>query len=172
MVTLRAFLSVFLLTVHSVAQVPSNVMPPLPEFRVELQDIPVGQDTIVLLEAGKPAPFSGQLFSNDTALRWGNWLEQYRVQTPLMLHAQERVCSAEIRFRDESMAVHERASKAIQEDLRSRLVKVEQRNAELLAEHLKGPPWHRSRTFGIVLGTVGTLGVTALSIWAVSAAAR
>lgn len=42
--------------------------------------IPAGSDRIVSLRQGEPAPFTGHLFDPPTAMRWGNFLEQYRVR--------------------------------------------------------------------------------------------
>jgi hypothetical protein len=169
-VSWRALVASVLLPATASAAEPRFSLPPLvPELRVELQAIPAGEDQIVVLEEGKPAPFSGQLFSNNTALRWGNWLEQYRIQTPLMLETQRAVCVAELQYRDSLLVVHQEASDSIRGDLQARLKSVEQRNAELQAELSAGPGFFRSRDFGVILGVVGAAGLTMLSIWAVDA---
>ena len=152
---------------------PSYRLPPLiPELKVELTSIPEGEDQIVLLERGSPAPFSGQLFSSGTALRWGNWLEQYRVQTPLLLDTQSRMCLTEIQYRDSVIEVKDDAAEKIQEDLMARLERVEEKNAHLQAQLNRGPRWYQGRTFGIVVGAVGSFGFTMLSIWALDASKK
>jgi hypothetical protein len=48
-----------------------------------IEPIPAGDDVIVSLQHGEKAPWKGQLFSPDTALRWGNYLSQYRYHLEL-----------------------------------------------------------------------------------------
>lgn len=171
MVSWRAFLVVLLVTTTAAGEFKTQ-LPELPELKVELTDIPAGEDKIVPVRKGTPAPYAGQLFSDSTALRWGNWLEQYRLQVPLLLKTQETVCLTEIKYRDDVLVVHREASMAIQGDLRVRLERVEEKNAVLQAELAKGPAWYNSRGFGIIVGAVGAFGMTALSVWALNAAAK
>src|SRR5574343_718010 len=46
----------------------------------DVKDIPPGSDRVVPIKEGDKAPFSGQLFDNPTALRWANWVDQYRLK--------------------------------------------------------------------------------------------
>lgn len=169
----KTFVAVLLIPSIALAAEPPYTLPPLvPDLKVELSSIPAGEDHIVSVTKGAPAPFSGQLFSNETALRWGNWLEQYRLQVPMLLQTQERVCFTEIKYRDDVLRVKEDAAAIIQDDMMERLERLEERNTELQTQLNKGPEWYRSRTFGIVIGAVGALGFTALSIWAIDASKK
>jgi hypothetical protein len=58
-----------------------------------VQDIPPGEDRITAVHAGEPSPFAGQLFDNDTALRWGNWLRQLRARLVIDVQKERNVCA-------------------------------------------------------------------------------
>ncbi len=158
----RAFMVVLLIACTAKAQ----VLPPVPEFKLEA--IPAGEDKIVVAYEGKPAPFTGQLFDGATALRWANYLQQYKLQAPLVLETQKQLYLAELSYRDQVLVLERESSKKVQDDFMARLKSLEAKNAVLQAELAKGPPWYASRDFGIVLGVIGTAGLTALSIWALS----
>ena len=150
--------------------VPEQYLPPLPELQI--QPIPAGEDKIVPLRKGEPAPYTGQLYSPETALRWANWLQQYQLQTPLLLGTQRQVCIAEIRYRDSVIRIDQEKFEQLEKDRMDRIARLEEQNAKLQGELSKGPAWYDSRGFGIVIGTVATLGVTVLSVWALNAAAK
>jgi len=150
----RVFLLVFLLPSIVCAQ----ALPP----------IPPGEDRIVPLPKGEKAPYSGQLFDQDTALRWANWLQQYK----LRLKEEQKMCSKlssiELRYQSKLLNIEKRRANAIESDLRARLKRSEE--ARLQAEHeARNPPWYTTRTFGIIVGVVGTAAIFSASIWAFSA---
>ena len=171
MLRIKAFIAAMLIPAVSLAEepVPRYAMPPLP--KLEIKAIPAGADDIVTIKKGEEAPFSGQLYSPDTAIRWLNYMDQYRSKTQLLLDTYKRVCEVELNYRDSVLVAHKAAAADIKKDLEARLLRVEEQNAILQAELAKGPKWYNSRGFGITLGVVGTLGITALSIWAISATA-
>jgi hypothetical protein len=168
----RAFVAAMLLPCVAAAEgpVPPQYLLPLPELK--LQTIPPGEDQIVPLRKGDPAPFAGQLFSQETALRWGNWMQQYQTQTPLLLQTYSQVCTTEIGYRDKVLKISDETSAKIQADQMARIRSLEEQNAKLQGELTKGPPFFQSRTFGIMLGVVSMVGVTALSIWAIEATSK
>lgn len=47
-------------------------------------DVPAGEDRIVVAREGTAAPFTGQLFDQATALRWGNRIVRYRMRIHLL----------------------------------------------------------------------------------------
>lgn len=162
----RALLAVFLVAGTARAQ----ALPPVPEFK--LKSVPEGEDKIQAVFEGRGAPYTGQLFSNETALRWANWLEQYRLQLPILLDTQRQVCLAEIAYRDNVLKFHDEGALKIQNDLTQRLERLELKNTELQVQLSKGPAWYDSREFGIVLGVVGTGALVFLSAWALNQAAK
>jgi hypothetical protein len=131
-----------------------------------VKSIPPGDDKITPVKEGEAAPFDGQLFSPETALRWANWLEQYRLRLDEDLRLQTELCAIEINYRDQRRELEEEANAKIEEDLRARLLAAEQENVEL-QEELHRTPWHKTRTFGIVLGVVGTSLVAGATGWVV-----
>jgi hypothetical protein len=160
----RVFLLIFLFPAFLSAQVPE--LPPVPRF--ELTPVPSGDDNIVVLTKGEKAPFSGQLYDPATALRWANYMEQYRLQLDLCYTSARRLQSNERDYWQGLLEIEESAHKEIRLDLQTRLERVEKKSAELEGELRKGPPWYNTRTFGIIVGAVGAATVFGLSVWAVS----
>lgn len=153
----KVFLLVFLLP----AVVCAQALPP----------IPPGEDKIVPLPKDEKAPFSGQLFDAPTALRWGNWLQQYQ----LRLKEEHKMClklsSIELKYHQELLSIEKRRGSTIEKDLRLRLKRSE--TARLAAEHeARNPPWYTTRTFGIIVGVVGTAAIFSASIWAFNATSK
>ena len=128
-----------------------------------IEIIPDGPDRIVPLALGEPAPFSGQLYDPDTALRWANWLEQYRLRLTLEVNFQRNICTIKTAYGDARLDIEReratRAEAALEASLRRR-----ERELDLALN----PPWYRTTWFGVAAGTAGTLAVTALAAWAVS----
>jgi hypothetical protein len=74
-------LSVLLVVLLIAAPVQAQEGAPVPEGDV---DVPTGPDVIVVAREGVAAPFTGQLFDQATALRWGNRLVRYRMRIHLL----------------------------------------------------------------------------------------
>lgn len=123
-----------------------------------VQDIPPGEDVIEVLFQGKPAPFTGQLFSQETALRWANWLQQYKLRLVEDVKLERRICAAELGFKDAVISIEQEKSEAIQGDLRKRILRVEQLNAKLNDE-INDPSFWSSMEFGVILGVLGASAV-------------
>lgn len=130
------------------------------EVPAQVVDIPPGEDVIESVAKGKPAPFDGQLFSPDTALRWSNWLLQYQARLKSDVEYERKVCAAELLFKSEALAIEQDKSKTIIEDQRARMVRLEQINATL-QDDMNNPSWFDSVEFGLVLGVVGSAIVAA-----------
>jgi len=118
-------------------------------------DIPPGEDTIVTLRKDVPAPWTGQLYSNETSLRWANWLQQYRFQLKQSeLYGQEKLKASEalcLRKSEVTAAGHAEAIKLY----RDRVVAQQASIATLQAE-VADPPFYRTVWFGFVTGVVVT----------------
>lgn len=123
-----------------------------------IQDIPPGKDQIVAMDEGQRAPFSGQLFSTDTALRWGNWLMQYKRRLTLDVEREQKLCGAQLKYHKKLLSIEEDRSLKLSEDLRERLVRSEQRNAAL-QDDINHPSFWSSIEFGLILGVVGSAAV-------------
>ena len=132
-----------------------------------VQEIPPGEDEIVPVAKGQQAPFAGQLFSPDTALRWANWLQQYKYRLEWDVTREQKLCVEEKNYRDKLLVIEKERSKKVEDDLVERLRKTEQ--ARIDAESAAEPAWYSTVEFGIVVGTAITAGAFALSIWALEA---
>jgi hypothetical protein len=79
-----------------------------------------------------------------------------------------KLSSIELRYQSKLLNIEKRRANAIESDLRARLKRSEE--ARLQAEReARNPPWYTTRTFGIIVGVVGTAAIFSASIWAFSA---
>jgi len=112
----------------------------------KIETVPEGADRIVSVKKGAEAPFEGQLFDNDTALRWANWLRQYKLRLKVDVEEQQQLCAVRL----------ESAAK-LREAETARYRKVEAAYALRVQElqyRLDNPPWYSSPTFYVVVGVV------------------
>ena len=143
----RVFLIIFLL--------PSIVLAQTPPIEAN----PPGEDKIEPINKGDPAPYSGQLFDPMTALRWGNWLQQYKLRLRLDVEKEQEICAAKTKFHLQLLNIEETRAKAVEKDLRLRLKTSEA--ARLTAEdEARNPPWYRTVWFGAGVGVVVTVSIT------------
>lgn len=159
----RAFIIVLLLPAVALAQVPSpeRETPPI-------QAIPAGEDKIVSLKKGEPAPFDGQLYSPSTALRWAHWLMQYKYRLVWDVELERKVCTEEKTYRDNLLVIEKDRTSKVETSLRTALRESETERLEA-EEAARNPPWYSTMEFGMVMGAVVTAGVVALAVWAVDA---
>jgi hypothetical protein len=130
--------------------------------------IPTGDDHISTLKKGQPAPFDGQLFDTDTAIRWGFWLQQYKYRLGADAKKYQQLCRVEMDFRDKKLAIEQERSEKVEKDLRDRLLRSEK--ARVAAEEeANDPPWYNTRVFGVIIGVVATAAVFGVAVAAVSA---
>ena len=47
------------------------------------------------LPMGEPAPYNGQLYDNETAMRWANWLRMWRKQYEIDMNASMQTCAVD-----------------------------------------------------------------------------
>lgn len=134
-----------------------------------VESIPPGEDIIVPVKKGAAAPIDGQLFSPETALRWANFLQQYKLRLAWDVKYAEDVCKEETAYRDKLLVIEKDRSAATEKSLRDELLKSEKSRIEAEEEVREGPAWYETVEFGIVLGTAVTAGAFALSIWALEA---
>jgi len=125
---------------------------PAPEGDV---DQPPGEDVIVVVGRGVPAPFSGQLFDPATALRWGYRTVRYRllIQTlraELQVCHEERAASTE-RQLDIQSSSYVREIEGLRTDLREQAARYE---GEL--QRYRSPPFYETWSFGFAMGVVVT----------------
>lgn len=121
--------------------------------------IPPGDDRIEVLMQGQPAPYTGQLFDNKTALRWGNYLEQYRLRLRIDVEQAQKVDQAQIDFWKTKADLSEQRYTTVTVDY--------QKQVAVLQEELRNPPFYRSTWFGVALGVAGTCLAVGATAWLV-----
>lgn len=108
--------------------------------------VPPGDDVIVPLRLGEPAPFTGQLYGTATALRWANWLEWYRRQREIEFTLHRSLLQAETTLRLELVQAERAHGERQSQDLRLRLTESRTKLQDLQNEH-DSPPWYRQSWF-------------------------
>lgn len=128
--------------------------------------IPPGDDLIIQMDKGEPAPYGGQLFSTDTALRWGFWLQQYRLRLKLDVETAENKCKVQLEYKDKELQIEKSRAAAMEEDLEARLVRSEEHSLKWQDE-ATNPSFFKTFEFGLLVGVVVTGAVSAAIAWAV-----
>lgn len=129
--------------------------------------IPPGADVIVAVKKGQPAPYAGQLFDINTAIRWGLWLKNCRERAELEQARDKALCENEVKYQTDIADVQINQLEQLNYDLKTRLQKSEQQRLQL--QHDKdNPPWYETRAFWFAIGAVtvggfGTMTAIALS---------
>lgn len=153
---LRAAVAVLLLPSVVLAQTPP---PPAPEVLT----YPPGDDRIEVVKKGEPAPYTGQLFDNDTALRWAVWLKQYKARYGLDLQMEKDRCAVVVAYQSKLVDIEREQGQKIAADLKERL-KVSEQARIKVEDELRNPSFFKQpgTWFGIGLVTaLVTVGVTA-----------
>ncbi len=125
----------------------------------DVVNIPAGADKIVPMRKGEPSPMEGQLFDNDTALRWANWLVQYKNLLKHNVELQQKLCSIDMNLATQKLEIEQARTQKIIPDLEAKLAK-----AKDDAEH---PPFYKTFWFGASLGgtitAIGIIGAASLA---------
>lgn len=144
---LIALLLILTISTPALAQTPISTYPP-------------GDDRIVSIKKGDPAPYDGQLFDTNTAFRWGNWMDQYRIRLKLDVEVQKNIDAVQIAYMNEVLKLERQQYATVTTDY--------QKKVQALEEKLAAPTtWYGTQTFSFVMGAVCMAGVFALSIWAI-----
>jgi hypothetical protein len=124
--------------------------------------LPPGEDNIVVLKKGDPAPFTGQLFDQPTALRWGNYLLQYKFRLQADVELQRKLGGLDLQLAEKKLVLEKELYTKVTTDLQAKLDAANKRLAV-------GPAWYETPTFGFAAGIVTSLvvvGVTAAFVHA------
>lgn len=152
--------SVFPQDIHRVDDISPDVPP--------IEAIPPGPDKITPLRKGQLAPHDGQLFDVSTAIRWGNWLQQYKYRLVWDVEKEQQLCRAETTYRDRALEIEEERAAEVEDDMTARLLRSEK--ARLAAEEeARNPPWYSTWTFGTVTGVVVTAVIFGVAVAAIDA---
>lgn len=134
-------------------------------------DIPAGSDKIVPLKKGELVPYDGQLFDNPTALRWGNWLLQYKYRLVADVDLQKRLCEADTGLWSKKYELLDHRYKLVTEDYQKQIV-LWQNEAAKYKQELENPPWYKSPFFHITLGVLFTGTAVGLGAYALHSATK
>lgn len=129
----------------------ASVVASLPSIQV----IPPGDDKIVPLKKGEPAPYDGQFFDNNTALRWGNWLLQYKFRLKADVELTQKLGATDVELWKNKYSLVEEKYTLVTKDYQKRVADLETQTEKLRFE-IANPSWYRSPLFGFVLGVVVT----------------
>lgn len=135
---------------------------------VQAQDVitfPPGDDVIIQMNKGEPAPYQGALYNVDTAIRWGYWLQQYKLRLKEDVEAEKRKCKVHLEFKDKELKLEREKNELIIDDLRTRLGRAEEGrlNAE---DDARNPSFFKTFEFGLIVGVIVTSATTAMLLWA------
>lgn len=121
------------------------------------QDFPPGEDQIVPLAVGDRAPFEGQLFSTDTAIRWGFRLQSLRLRLDADVAAANESCAVQTELLTTKLNLAQERfdfSVSMLQDERTQLQAQVVQLTQAVAD-AQDTPWYRTVTFGIIVGVVG-----------------
>lgn len=123
----------------------------------DIQDIPPGEDVIVGVLKGESTPFNGQLFDIKTAVRWANWLTQYKEKIEVDAAKSKALCTSELAYQQDISDADIQHFDRANTDLKIRLQRAEEKRIQ--AEHERDhPAWYTSPWFGVVVGVMMTSG--------------
>lgn len=120
-----------------------------------IQNIPEGEDKIVSVREGEKAPFSGQLYDSSTALRWGNWLVQYKLRLDGWDMYQNKLTDLNTLYWDKRLIIVDEARKK-EEALYLGKINEQQTSIISLTKQLQDPPFYKTVWFGFVSGVLVT----------------
>ena len=126
-----------------------------------VQAIPPGDDTIVSVKQGEPAPFTGQLFENNTAIRWGHYLEQYKYRLTADVALQMKLSQADVDYQKKLLVLE-------QEKYTKVVAELEAKNQALQVQ-VSDPPFYTRVWFGITVGVVAAFGAVGLAAYGLHA---
>jgi hypothetical protein len=154
MMFLRFIACVLLLVIPT--EVMAQTVTPAP-----LQAVPPGDDSITAVQKGTPAPVTGQLFDQPTAIRWGNYLQQCKMRLVSDVMLQQKVDEAQIDYLLKTVDLERTKYTTVVTDYQTRLTAAQ--NA------IQNPPFYKTPLFGFTLGVLGSLLIGGLAAWLVVA---
>lgn len=127
---------------------------------------PPGEDKIAVIRKGDPAPYTGQLFEDNTALRWAVWLQQYKARYGLDMKAEQDSCQIKLQHTADLASIEADRTSKIEKDLRARLKETDAQRLKL-EEELRNPGFFRQPGLWVGVGVVTTLATVAVTAYAV-----
>lgn len=151
---LRALVAVLLIPSFALAEEP------LPAPAVIT--FPPGDDNITAVKKGEAAPYAGQLFDENTSLRWAMWLQQYKLRYGIDLRAQQQACAVVVKHEDDYRTIEAERNAKSEKDLRDRLLATEKTRLEL-EEKLRNSSFFKEPAFWFGVGILTTVAVVVVA---------
>lgn len=120
-----------------------------------VKDIPSGDDKIVVVREGDKAPFTGQLFDPATALRWSNWLLQYKMHVQTDAEMQKKICEADKALDAKKLVIEHEKDVTVIDEYKRQVLTRDNKLLEL-EQRVDNPPFYKTFWFGAVTGFVLT----------------
>lgn len=160
---LKALVAVLLMPSVALAgsdAVTTRPLIPVPQLKLDyvpppLIPVPAGDDKIVHVEMGEPAPFTGQLYDPATSLRWAHYLQQAKLRLRVDVLAEREQCNAYLQYMGRRIDLEVTYSDAVEQDLRARVLELEQRNVDL-SDEVQNPGFFKSPGFWFGVGVLAT----------------
>lgn len=132
---------------------------------------PPGEDRIVVVHKGDAAPFTGQLYDDNTAVRWAIWLQQYKGRYALDMKAASDVCAVKLDTAEKLATIAAEHDAAIHADAVQRLKDSEV--ARLKAEEaLRNPGFFDKPGVWFAAGVVATVATVAVTAYLADAVTK
>jgi hypothetical protein len=132
---------------------------------------PPGDDKIVVVRKGDSAPFTGQLYDDNTAVRWAIWLQQYKGRYAIDMKAASDVCAVKLSTADKLAAIEAERAATVHADAVQRLKDSE--TSRLKAEEaLRNPGFFDRPATWFAVGVVSTVAVVVATAYLVDASTK
>lgn len=136
-----------------------------------IEDIPKGDDRIVVLRKGDAAPFDGQLFDNGTALRWNNWLQQYKYRLKADVALEIQLHQSDVAFWKKKSDVDDVKYATVTRDYQMQVANL-QMQVIAARQDAANPPWYTTSWFGFTAGVVMSALLVSVGAYALHASAK
>jgi hypothetical protein len=156
----RASLVAFLLPAVALAEQPQLPAPQVVTY-------PPGDDKITVVRKGDLTPYTGQLFEDNTALRWAVWLQQYKTRYGLDMKAEQDSCQVKLQHAADLTAIEAERTAKTEVDLRLRLKDTDAQRLKL-EEELHNPGFFHTPGFWFGVGVVTTVATVAVTGYSMS----
>jgi hypothetical protein len=133
----------------------------------EIATIPPGDDVIIKIEKGEPAPYRGHLYGVDTAIRWAFWLQQYKLRLKEDVEKEQRACKIKLDFKEKELRIEKDRATYVEKDLMTRLTRSEKHSLKWQDKAMH-PSFFKTFEFGLIVGVAVTGAVSAALAWALN----
>ena len=131
-----------------------------------VKDIPAGEDKIVPLRRGEPAPLDGQLFDSPTALRWSNWLIQLKTQLDLEVEYRKKVFAVDEKYFTDKLELETTKYSLVVGSYQTDIAALKNK-ITVLQDKVDNPSFLKSPLLWFITGVMATGAVVALTAYAV-----